>query len=253
MCYHYTGKDGRIATMEIISKLNGKNGDIYGAKPVTIAFLGDSVTHGCYECYFKNDGRVETVFERKNAYSTRVGEILSLLYPAAQVNIINSGVSGDSAAGGVKRFERDVAAFSPDLVVIGFALNDCFGGAEKINEYAANIKTLIEKSKKIGAEVVVLTPNMLNTEVSCHLKDERFREMAADFSTRQSVLDEYVAALKETAKSEGVKICDVHDGWKRLYNGGVQVTELLANKLNHPVRELHYYTAIKLVETFFQD
>ena len=239
--------------MKIIRKLSEKNQDIYGAKPVTIAFLGDSVTQGCYECYYKNDGRIETVYDRKCAYSTRVGEILSLLYPAAQVNIINSGVSGDSAAGGVGRFERDVAAYSPDLVVIGFALNDCCAGAEKINEYAANIKNLIEKSKKIGAEVVVLTPNMFNTEVSCHLKDERFRKMAAEFSARQSVLDEYVCVLKETAKSEGVEICDVYDGWKRLYGGGVQITELLANKLNHPVRELHYYTAIKLVETFFRD
>lgn len=30
--------------MDLIRKLDLKNKDIYGAKPVTIAFLGDSVT-----------------------------------------------------------------------------------------------------------------------------------------------------------------------------------------------------------------
>ena len=30
---------------------------------------------------------------------------------------------------------------------------------------------------------------------------------------------------------------------------GVDVTELLSNKLNHPIREFHRYMAAKLVET----
>ena len=51
--------------MKIIDKLNAKQ-DIYGEKPVTIAFLGDSVTQGCFECYIKEDGKIETVFDYKN-------------------------------------------------------------------------------------------------------------------------------------------------------------------------------------------
>lgn len=38
--------------MKIIEKLNAKQ-DIYVEKPVTIVFLGDSVTQGCFECYIK--------------------------------------------------------------------------------------------------------------------------------------------------------------------------------------------------------
>ena len=34
---------------------------------------------------------------------------------------------------------------------------------------------------------------------------------------------------------------------------GINVTELLANKLNHPIREFHYYIAIKLLETILLD
>ena len=36
---------------------------------------------------------------------------------------------------------------------------------------------------------------------------------------------------------------------EKLLSVGVDTTELLANKLNHPAREFHYYMAIKLLET----
>ena len=68
--------------MRIIEKINQKNKDIYGDKPVTIAFLGDSVTQGCFECYFDQQG-VQTVFDSKSSYPTRVKEILNILYYAS--------------------------------------------------------------------------------------------------------------------------------------------------------------------------
>ena len=72
--------------MEIIKKLNLKQ-KIYENDPVTIAFLGDSVTQGCFECYIKSDGKIETVFDYKSAYSTRLREILNILYPRFLCNI----------------------------------------------------------------------------------------------------------------------------------------------------------------------
>ena len=56
---------------------------------------------------------------------------------------------------------------------------------------------------------------------------------------------------KKTAEEESVAFVDMYELWKKMYSGGVNVTELLANKYNHPVREFHYYTAIKLVEKMF--
>ena len=100
--------------MKIIELLDKKSKNIYENKPITIAFLGDSVTQGCYECYLTSPISLETVFDVKNAYSTRIREMLNILYPNVQINIINSGVSGDSAPSGVERFDRDMAL----LVVI---------------------------------------------------------------------------------------------------------------------------------------
>ena len=101
--------------MKVIVKIN-KNQSMADNPPVTIAFIGDSVTQGCFEVYFETETKMETVFETSNSYSTRLREMLGRLYPNSQVNIINSGISGDSVLGGLKRLERDVLRFSPDLV-----------------------------------------------------------------------------------------------------------------------------------------
>ena len=149
--------------MRIVEKLNAKQ-DIYNAKPVTIAFLGDSVTQGCFECYIKEDKNMETFFDYKSAYSTRVREILNLLYPNVQVNIINSGISGDNTENGKTRIERDILPFSPDLVVVSYGLNDACGGLDKLQHYRENLKEIFDKVSSDGAEVIFLTQNAMNTK-----------------------------------------------------------------------------------------
>ena len=61
--------------MEVIKKIAAKNADIYNVKPVTIAFLGDSVTQGCFEVFYKLDGNIETIFESDKAFSVNVKKI----------------------------------------------------------------------------------------------------------------------------------------------------------------------------------
>ncbi|MBQ8295119.1 MAG: GDSL family lipase [Clostridia bacterium] len=239
--------------MKIIEKLKAKQESIYGAEPVTIAFLGDSVTQGCFECYLTSPTSLQTVFDYPNAYSTRVREMFNLLYPNAQVNIVNSGISGDNATNGFSRLERDILRFNPDLVVVGFALNDSCSGADGLERYKNSIRSILETLQAKGIECILLTPNMMNTNTSCHLRDELFIRLAKQFAEVQNsgMLTAYVDAEKAIANELGVPVCDVYAKWLQMQEGGVEITELLANKLNHPVRELHYYTAMKLLEVMF--
>ena len=66
-------------------------------------------------------------------------------------------------------------------------------------------------------------------------------------------LEKYFDKAKELCKEYDVKVCDLYSIWKQMDNAGVCVTELLANKLNHPIREFHYYIAIKLIEKMFEE
>ena len=115
--------------MKIFDKINAKIID-RTAEPITIAFLGDSVTQGCFEYKI-----VDTAYDVKSAYSTRLREILNVLYPFIPFNIINAGLSGDVASGGVNRLFRDVISKSPDLVIVSYGLNDCTVGEDGLSKY----------------------------------------------------------------------------------------------------------------------
>ncbi|MBE7058908.1 MAG: GDSL family lipase [Ruminococcaceae bacterium] len=240
--------------MRIVDKLNAKQ-DIYGAKPVTIAFLGDSVTQGCFECYIKEDGKIETIFENKSAFGTRLREMLGILYPSVQINIINSGISGDGTENGKTRIERDILPYSPDLVVVSYGLNDACKGLQKLDDYRQNLKEIFKKVSSGGAEVIFLTQNAMNTKKSCHLRgDDALTKTALMTANIQNdgVMKAYMDAAKEEANKSGVKVCDIYPMWEKLIANGVDTTELLANKINHPIREIHYYMAMKLLETIFE-
>ena len=238
--------------MEILKKLQAKQADLQGAPAVTIAFLGDSVTQGCFECYMTSKTSLQTVFDYKSAYSTAVGEILHTLYPSVQVNIVNCGISGDSAVGGAARLERDVLSHRPDLAVLSFGLNDATRGREGLSDYVSALEEMMEKLRAAGAEVIFLTQNFMCTGVSPHIMNEpRFVSLAERFAEIQKsgVLGEYFAAAREVCRKTGAHLCDLYAVWEAMAAAGVDVTELLSNKLNHPTREFHRYMAAKLVET----
>jgi hypothetical protein len=50
-----------------------------------------------------------------------------------------------------------------------------------------------------------------------------------------------------------VPLCDCYAIWKMLYENGVNTTELLSNKINHPTREMNKLFAYELVRTLFSN
>ena len=66
--------------MRIAEKLARCANSDWEQSAVSIAFLGDSVTQGCFEMYCKENGNPETVFEPEHAYHRYVARILSVPY-----------------------------------------------------------------------------------------------------------------------------------------------------------------------------
>ena len=94
--------------------------------PVTgtplVAFLGDSVTHGAFECL---QGAGENCnFDFDAVYHAVLARELRRINNWLPVSILNAGVAGDSAKCALSRIDRDVIARRPDLCVVNFALND---------------------------------------------------------------------------------------------------------------------------------
>lgn len=221
----------------------------------TIAFLGDSVTQGCFEIYQKNDGSFETVFDSENGYPAKVKKLLSLLYPQTPVHIINAGISGDSAPGGLDRLERDVLVYNPDLVIVSYGLNDMCGGAEKLETYKTALSEIFDKIIKFGAEIIFMTPNLTCTQVSCHIKYEELREfskMLVELNNNKTA-DKYMDAAKDVCRCRDVPVCDCYEKWKLLAKNGVETTELLANYLNHPNRDMDWLFAASLIDVMMRE
>jgi len=240
--------------MKIMELMQQKAKDNSGCRGVSIAFLGDSVTQGCFEIYKDQNDHIVPVFDKNSAYHMYVSQIFAMLYPSVPVNIINAGISGGSAPHGLARLERDVLQYNPDLTVVCFGLNDSGGGLEKLPQYEEALRNIFSELQKKDIEIIFMTPNMMNTRVSEHLQDANMRGIAENTVKRQlgGVMDAYMEAARKICKEMGIPVCDCYSKWKRLYENGVDITELLSNKINHPTREMNWMFAMDLVETMMK-
>jgi lysophospholipase L1-like esterase len=168
--------------------------------------------------------------------------------PNIPVNVINSGIGGTTAEGSLKRLESQVLTHRPDLIIVAFALNDISSG-KGTEPYCAALREIFEKCLATGAEVVFVTEHMFNTYVADDTP-EIFRDYAAKTAAWQNsgVVDEYMNAAKALASSMGVAVADCYSEWKKLYESGVDTTMLLANRINHPTREMHKLFAQKIFD-----
>ncbi|MBQ4575018.1 MAG: GDSL family lipase [Clostridia bacterium] len=241
--------------MNIMTLIAKKSCDLHGNPTPTIAFLGDSVTQGCFGIHPTNDESFETEYDPTAAYHRYLADMLATLYPTAPVNIINAGIGGDTTEGALARLERDVIAHKPDLTVVCFGLNDCGNGAGWVDTYAANLTKIFTALKEAGSEIIFMTPNMMCTRASSRISNEVLLRVAGELAERQNngTLDLYVDRAKEAAVACGVRICDVYAKWKRMAACGIDTTNLLSNLVNHPTRELNRLFAYSLLECMMEE
>lgn len=240
--------------MQIMKKFAAKAASNDGAPAITLAFLGDSVTQGCFELIERADQGFNNCHDRQHVYHTHVQQILSVLYPTVPVNIINAGVAGKDAVHGLDRLQRDVLDHSPDLTVVCFGLNDCGWEDAGLSRYTEALGQIFDRLKEGGSEIIFMTPNTMATHVSPLLASPLFKDLAGKLARRQGegVLDRYLEEAKALCRSRNIPVCDCYGKWKLLEANGVNTTELLANKLNHPTRQMHWLFAYELVRTMLE-
>lgn len=147
---------------------------------VKVVCFGDSVTG----VYYHTGSR--------RAYADMLQIALTRIAPDSQVEVINAGISGHTTADALKRIERDVLAHKPDLVTVMFGLNDMV--RVPLEDYRANIETIVERCRDIGADVVLATPNnVINSD-----------------SRPTAKLIDYCDVVREVARQQNVRLCDCY-------------------------------------------
>lgn len=209
-----------------------------------IAFLGDSVTHGAFECIQGESAGCNFDFDA--VYHARLQKMLLTVNPWLPVSIINAGVAGDRAPTAVARLERDVISHKPHICVVNFCLNDL---SETVEEYTAALREIFTRLQAAGISPILLTPSMLNSYVHPDTIP-MYRDYAAVTAAwhNSGYMDTYVDAARALARELGVTVADAYAVWKDREAAGMDVTESLSNYINHPTRELHGIFADVLFE-----
>ena len=227
--------------MKIKEKINLDMQGLIENGPITIVVFGDSVTHGAVA---NGEINYETV------YWNRLKQKINNLRAYVPVNVINAGIGGISAKASLGRIDKQVLSHNPDLIIVCFGLNDVNNPLE---EYIEAMEEIFDKGLKSGAEVIFMTPNMLNTSVAEDTAKKLY-EYAIKTAEMQNEgkMDLYINSAIQLATKMGVKVCDCYKKWKKL-SETQDITYLLANRINHPTKEMHELFAQSLYETIFEE
>ncbi len=205
--------------------------------PITVVALGDSVTHGAL-------GEGEIDYE--TVYWNRFRQKLNAVRNYVPINVINAAIAGVTATVSLQYLESRVLAHNPDLLIVCFGLNDVNGSLE---DYLAALREIFARSTAQGIETVFMTPNMLNTYVA-----EDTPKMHWEYAHKTVEMqlggrfDRYITEAVALAREMGVTVCDCYAAWKKLAETE-DTTMMLANRINHPTREMHELFAQMLFET----
>lgn len=106
----------------------------------TVVFLGDSITAA-------------------RTYGKIIENYTLLRFPDRKVRFINSGWGGDTAAGGLKRLDRDVFDHGATVLIVAYGVNDIGWGLKADEEhkraYLDAIKGIVDRCKERGTRVFV--------------------------------------------------------------------------------------------------
>ena len=224
--------------MDIRKKIHLKYDQLIEHGPITIVAFGDSVTHGA----------LSGEYDQESVYWNRLRRQIIALNPYMPVNVINAGIGGITAKESIGRMDAQVLRYKPDLIIVCFGLNDV---NRELEDYLEAMETIFGKAKASGAEVIFMTPNMLNTYVA-EDTEESLKEFAAITAEAQNSgrMDRYMQEVTALARRMQVTVCDCYAKWKEL-SRTQDTTRLLCNRINHPTREMHRLFADCLFETIF--
>ena len=174
----------------------------------TIITFGDSTTAP----------RGETVI-----YSKLLGE--ELLFDGKPVKVLNAGIGGNTTRMAKGRFEKDVLGAKPDVVVIQFGINDSAVDVwakvpatkprVELDQYRANLTSMVQTLKQRGARVVLMTSNSMTWTPILQKMYGRPPYLPENPDGMNVVLRDYAKAVREIAKAEGTGLVDVYEDFQQ--------------------------------------
>lgn len=206
----------------IVSAQEGK------APPVVM--LGDSITKG-----------VRTGVAVDQTFSAFLEQRLDTAGVPAQV--INQGVGGETTAGALARFDRDIGPLSPRIVAIMYGTNDCYVDQGKTasrlstDEFRRNLDELVARVRALGAEPILMTE-------PCYARRSPANGLGEHGNVR---LAQYMEVCRQVAAKRDVMLIDNFQRWTAALEADQPIEQWTTDGY-HPNPAGHQEIATALVE-----
>ncbi|NQX62659.1 SGNH/GDSL hydrolase family protein [Paenibacillus qinlingensis] len=193
---------------------------------ISLVVLGDSITMGA------------EIPDVKFTFAHRFAEQLHSKFSSSEVTLSMKAIGGETSGRGLLRLQEDVIASRPDVVTIGYGMNDQNGDVDRGNsvppsEFEQHIAAMIEQLRaQTDAAIILITPCLPNP--SWH------------FASRN--VAEYADSLRRLAIHFKVALADVQKLWVAELAAGKSNASLLMNNVNHPNEYGHSLYARALAE-----
>ncbi len=139
---------------------------------------------------------------QQGGYLRFVDAFLAEKYPDLKLPPIrNAGIGGHKAENLINRFQKDVIAHKPTVLLLSIGINDVWHRANKphepmiLAEYWANVDKMVEMAEKAGIKVILITPTVIKEDPES-LENKRLRI--------------YVEAEKQIARERNCPLVDLH-------------------------------------------
>lgn len=175
--------------------------------PFKIASYGDSITAG---------GEAS---EESFRFQQRYAQYLHTRFPKADITVQDASISGYSSQQGIDWFDKYLGTVDrPDLVLVGFGMNDHNIGGPEPDHFRTNLVALVQLIReRKGASVILFSAFPPND--NWH------------YGTHRMAL--FAEATKQAAAEAQCAYVDVFSTWEMVLQRKNQ-SSLLGNNINHP-------------------
>ncbi len=179
---------------------------------LTIGFYGDSIMTGC------NASSKLAIPPYLDDFPTASVKMLKQLYGYDGIEFFNTSKGGTLSEWGRTNVDVNVNDYSPDLVFIGFGMNDGSWNV-KPADFIYNIEFMVAsiQARNPDAEIVLVSTILANPD-----------------STQSAGQENYLQPLKDLSESyDGVALMDM-TSYSQYLLGRKRSVDILANNINHP-------------------
>lgn len=175
--------------------------------------------------------------------------------------VVNQGIPGNRTTDAVQRFDTDVRAYKPDVVIFLFGINDSAVDVWRdateprvpLEAYRANLTRMVRALKADGAIPILATPqpmhwtDKLKSLYAGPPHHKRSPYSADDPLGFNATLVDYVQVVRDVARQEQVTLVDLHQQFMDYHDvEGQDLSELLLDGM-HPNDKGHRMIADALL------